>query len=203
VELVYVYVEGVNVINKLKEIKQIASLLYKIDNNKTDAQGKIVVGTIFFSLILFLFFRTMVAGFLLLLVVLIVLRLYFIPAGRLDFFYEDGHFYCENHIKKNSESQRLKIQKKKFRWSYNWLGTFGGDVAGLNSKEKAVNFPLLRLELDFENEKPLVICHELGQWGSVPHWTYELFFERDHGEVLLVSSKLTNLKEEMEKLEVM
>ncbi|MFT4666412.1 MAG: hypothetical protein ACI9XB_003378 [Gammaproteobacteria bacterium] len=67
-------------------MNRIGILDYKVDNSKTDLQGKIVVGAIVIGIILFLFTRTLMMGFIIFPVILIVLRLYFIPAGRLAFY---------------------------------------------------------------------------------------------------------------------
>lgn len=184
-------------------MKKVASLDYKIDNSKTDVYGQIVVGVIVIGIFLFLFTRTIEMGLLILLIILIVLRLYFIPAGRLEFYYENGNFYCRNKIRNKEASKKLRIKEKKFRWSYNFLGISGGTGGDGDYKESAVNFPLLRLEMELEDGEKVIVCHELGQWSSTPHWKYEIFTGIENDElVVLTSSKLRKLKTEMEKIEI-
>ncbi|MFK7806947.1 MAG: hypothetical protein AB8F74_04010 [Saprospiraceae bacterium] len=177
----------------------LSTLKYKVNNVKTDWQGALVVATIFIGVIIFGYFRTLTVALIVLVVILIVLRLYFIPSGKLIFYHDGESFYCENHIKGDETQNRYKIVEKKFRWSYTHIETIRGN-SDVQIKKSAVSLPLLRLELTFENGKELIICHEKGQWSSTPHWEYEIFDLEKHNDVLLTSSKLFDLKKEFDKL---
>lgn len=180
-------------------VRLIEEVKFKRDNRENDYQHMLLVGTVFFGLVIVLLFRGLIATIIVLLILTLQLINYYYPDGKVLIYQEDEDLLLSFSL--DSVERKLKIKSKKFRWSYNHLSYSGNNAGERNSGH--VNFILLRLEMELEDGRRLVLCQELNQWQSIPHdWAYEVFDRQQDTEVLLSLKNLKKIKASLEKTDI-
>lgn len=178
--------------NLLTEIK------YKKDSQESDIQLKVIVFTIFISLLIILLIRSvdiiLICGVIILLEIIILGK----KDGIVRLYEKDGIY--EIAIANEGESEVYeKVTSCKYRWSYNSIEFIKG--GGGTSKATHVNYIFIRIEFTLNNGKKIILGKELNQWNSAPsNWEYEVMITEGSEFFGITSHNLVKLKKEMELL---